>query len=251
MLKKLTSLLITLSLIAAANIGYHYYEHRQTGAPPYVIEDLTPPDDPYTWFRDWVRPEGPARVGLQAGHWKNDELPEELERLIGSTGTSGGGTTEVEVNLGIAERTKVLLEKEGVVVEILPATIPERYYADAFIAIHADGSLDRSARGYKLTAPRRDFSGKAESLATHVTDSYGATTQLPWDDNITRNMRGYYAFAWWRYDHALHPMAPAIILETGFLTNTHDRRVIVNTQELAAQGLAEGILHYLRAHKLL
>jgi N-acetylmuramoyl-L-alanine amidase len=58
-------------------------------------------------------------------------------------------------------------------------------------------------------------------------------------------MRGYYAFNWRRYDHSLHPMTVAMIIETGFLTNVSDRRLIVNNHKKSAQGIANGILKYL------
>lgn len=51
----------------------------------------------------WKRPDGPLRVGLQAGHWKNNELPDELENLRNyGGGAKGGGMAEWEVNLAIA-----------------------------------------------------------------------------------------------------------------------------------------------------
>lgn len=222
------------------------------GAPPYVIEDLEPPNiDPYAWIRDWVRPIGPPRVGLQVGHWKNEELPEELSRLIGRTGSSGGETSEWEVNMAIAEETKKILEERGIVVDILPATVPPKYWADAFISIHADGSESGSTTGYKAAAPRRDFSGKAEKLVNFIETEYEKKTDLVKDPNITRNMRGYYAFAWWRYEHAVHPMTASVILETGFLTNPSDRKIIVNHPEISAEGLAKGIIQFLESEKLL
>src|SRR6476661_4990377 len=52
---------------------------------------------------------GPLRVGLQAGHWKNAELPASLARLRSSTGTAAAGRTEVAFNLDIANRTARLL----------------------------------------------------------------------------------------------------------------------------------------------
>jgi N-acetylmuramoyl-L-alanine amidase len=64
-------------------------------------------------------------------------------------------------------------------------------------------------------------------------------------------MRGYYAFAWWRYDHAVHPMTPAVILETGFLTTAADRKIIVEQPELSAQGLANGIIIFLEGENLI
>ena len=64
-------------------------------------------------------------------------------------------------------------------------------------------------------------------------------------------MSGYYAFNWRRYEHSLHPMTPAAILETGFLTNPRDRRIIVSGQEKAAKGLADAVLAFLERRGLL
>ena len=220
-------------------------------APPYQVEDLYPPSNPFDWIENWERPNVPAKVALQAGHWKNNELPSELERLIGRTGSSGGGKSEWEVNLDIAGKTAQILESEGIDTEILPATIPPRYWADVFVAIHADGSLDMTKRGFKAATPRRDYSDGAEKLMSFVEDSYADHTGFEKDPNVTRNMRGYYAFAWWRYNHALHPRTASVILETGFLSNAQDRKIIVDNAELAAYGIAEGIIDYLQSQNLI
>ncbi len=47
---------------------------------------------------------------------------------------------EADVVLEIAKKVKTSLEAKGVVVDLLPATIPIDYFADAFISIHADGN---------------------------------------------------------------------------------------------------------------
>lgn len=234
-------------------VGFKSRFSQQSGAPPYVLEDLQPPEvvDDYAQIRNWKRPDGPPRVGLQVGHWQSEALPEELQRLRTSTGASGGGKAEWEVNKAIAEETKIILEAKGVVVDILPATVPPDYIADAFIAIHADGSTDTAASGYKASGPWRDFTNKADALVQYIEAAYAKETGLEYDPNITRNMRGYYAFAWWRYEHSVHPMTPSIILETGFLTNPQDRTIIVNKPELSAKGLADGIIDYLTAENLL
>ena len=223
-----------------------------SGAPPYGEPETDVPSlDPYSWIHDWKRPEGPAKVALQVGHWKNDEVPEELERLKGNTGSSGGGKWEWEVNYAIAELTAEILRAEGVTVEILPATVPPDYWADAFIAIHADGSEDRGVRGFKVAPPWRDLTGKADELTTYIENSYQEATGFAKDPNISRNMRGYYAFAFWRYEHAVHPMTTSVIVETGFLTNAADRNVIVQKPAVSARGIANGILAYLEQEKLL
>lgn len=58
---------------------------------------------PYPPVPVW-NPGGPKRLGLQAGHWKYDEAPEDLAELRNNPGTSGGGKAEWEVNLDLAER---------------------------------------------------------------------------------------------------------------------------------------------------
>lgn len=239
-------LLISLSLFLKfknASIG---------GAPPYVFEDLNPPpEDRFAWLDAWKRPDGPPRVGLQAGHWKNNELPEELDRLKGSTGSSGGGKSEWEVNLEIAQKTKIILEEKGIQVDILPATVPPKYWADIFVSIHADGSLDPKTSGFKIASPRRDYSGKAEKLVNLMEENYRQATNLAKDPNITRNMRGYYAFAWWRYDHSVHPKSASVIVETGFLTSQQDRRLLIGNPVKAAEGIASGIIKFLESENLL
>ena len=219
-----------------------------SGAPPYLVDDNPPDDwqlDRYAYLRDWKRPEGPAKVALQVGHWKNDEVPEELERLRGNTGSFGGGKAEWEVAYAIARQTASILEEKGVGVELLPATVPLGYWADVFVSIHADGNTNSAVSGFKAAAPRRDMAGNANKLLSLVEEAYQTATNLPKDPNVSRNMRGYYAFAWWRYDHAVHPMTASIILETGFLTNPADRAIIVARPDLAAKGIAEGVIAYL------
>jgi hypothetical protein len=216
------------------------------------VADITPDAlEEYTDYLNWKRPDGPPKVGIQVGHWKNEEVPEELHRLKGSTGASGGGMSEWEVNYQIASELKVLLEEKGIKAELLPTTIPPKYWADVFISIHADGNPDPAKSGFKAAKPRRDISGKAEKLLEEIEQDYGNLTGLSKDPNVTRNMLGYYAFRWWRYDHAIHPMTPAVILETGFLSSPSDRKLIVDNPKLSARAISLGIIDFLRSENLL
>jgi hypothetical protein len=223
-----------------------------SGAPPYGEPETAAPDnlDPYAYLRDWKRPDGPTKVALQVGHLDSDRFPDELERIRGNTGASAAGYTEVVVNSNIVEETKKLLEEKGILVEVIPATVPPKYFADAFVAVHADGNEDTARSGYKTSPPWRDFSGKSGKLNEEIKKSYGEVTEMVWDENITRNMRGYYAFSFWRYEHAVHPMTPAVILETGYLTSPQDRKLIVSQPELSAAGLAQGIINFLKSENL-
>jgi len=83
-------------------------------------------------------------------------------------------------------------------------------------------------------------------LRDQVARAYGAATALPEDRyGVTFNMRGYYAFSWTRYEHAVSPSTPAAIIETGYLTSAEDRKVIVDEPQKAALGITMGILAYL------
>jgi len=222
-----------------------------TGAPPYGEPEENAPEFGDPWFYNWKRPEGPAKVAIQVGHLKNNEFPEELEKLRGNSGATGGGKSEWEVNLAIAKELEILLKENGASVEILPATVPPSYWADVFVAIHADGSTDKTKRGFKFAGPWRDYTQKSGKLVEILEESYKDATGFEIDPNVTRNMRGYYAFAWWRYDHAIHPMTTAVIAETGFLTNAADRKTIVDNPGISAQGIADGIIEFLRGENLL
>lgn len=189
----------------------------------------------------------PLRVGIQVGHWKNSEVPEELDGLKrNGGGASGGGKTEVDTVLVIARKVQVLLESKGVVVDLIPATVPPDYLADAFVSIHADGNANPSVSGFKIASPQRDFSGKSLSLVEELNSAYAKETKLAQDSNITRRMSGYYAFNWRRYVHTVHPMTPAVIVETGFMTSPTDRTVIVTNPDKSARGIANGIINFLQ-----
>lgn len=218
------------------------------GAPPY--DDGTNESQietrPFNDYSNWVRPEGPVRIGLQVGHWKTSEMPEELAKIRDrGGGTSGMGMAEWQVVLIIAEKTAELLKNKGYQVDILPATVPKKYWADAFVAIHADGNLNPLVSGYKVAAYQKDRTGKADNLAQLVSENYGKVIDFPLDPNITKNMTRYYAFNFRRYEHAIHPMTPGILIETGFMTNKNEADFLINKPEIVAEGIANGIIQFI------
>jgi N-acetylmuramoyl-L-alanine amidase len=119
--------------------------------------------------------------------------------------------------------------------------VPPGYRAHLFIAIHADGSNDPNATGYRVATPRRDATGRAAQFAELLNQSYGEATSIRRLPTVTRRMRNYYAFNFRRYEHALHPMTIGVIIETGFMTSARDRRVILDEPERAAQGIVDAI----------
>lgn len=186
------------------------------------------------------------RVGIQAGHWRSAELPAELAGLRTSTGTFGGGVSEWQLNLDIAKRVAPLLEAEGIDVDVLPATIPPGYVADAFVALHADGDLSGRLSGFKLATPRTSaVTDLDNALLAAITAEYQAATGMRLDYNITRNMTGYYAFGFRRFTHAITRTTPAVIVEMGFLTNATDRSTLLGRPDVVADGVARGVLRFL------
>jgi hypothetical protein len=200
-----------------------------------------------TELRTWERTLGPLRVGVQIGHYQNDEVPEELAGLRrNGAGAVWGQYNERDTVEVVARQIAAELEANGIVVDLLPATVPPGYEADAFLAIHADGNPNESVRGYKFAGPRRDYSGRSQALVDALYDSYGsAISSMPEDPNISRRMTAYYAFNWARYEHAIHPYTPAAIVELGFLTNAADRALMLNEPARLAQAIADATLTYL------
>jgi N-acetylmuramoyl-L-alanine amidase len=194
-------------------------------------------------FAEWVPPEGPVRIALQAGHWRSAEAPDELSDLR-NNGANAAGKAEWEVNLEIARRTAARLEAMGYAVDILPTTVPPSYRAHLFIAIHADGALDPAASGYRVAAPRRDPTQKAAGFVELLERTYAEATGLKRLGTVTRRMQAYYAFNSRRYRHALHPMTIGVIIETGFLTSPSDRRLIVDDPDRVARGIAEAVRQF-------
>ena len=191
-------------------------------------------------------PAGPKRVGIQIGHWFTGQLPPELQRL--SAGTSGGGWSEWEVNLLIGQRVAQMLQDAGVEADLLPATIPVRYRAQAFVAIHADGDTSGGLNGYKIARPGFSSVPDADDqLVRALYDEYGAATGMRRDADIHISLRMtyYYAFNTRRYQHAIDIGTPAAIIETGFLTNGLDRAFLTGQPDLAARGITNGILRFL------
>lgn len=188
---------------------------------------------------------GPVRVGLQVGHLDAADQPAELESLRVSTGATWDGVDEVDVNLAIAMELAERLEEAGIVVDLLPATVPPRYRADVFLSIHVDANTDEDRNGYKSAhfIPARN---PAEMLLKLKVDrAVLSSTPLSDDDrNVTGNMFRYYAFNNRQYRHAVHPRTPGLLVELGYLSNGADGRLLADPDVLVS-ALARGVLGFL------
>lgn len=186
------------------------------------------------------------RVGLQVGHLRIEELPEDQARLRGQVGGSGGGYREVEVNEAIARRAAAILTARGVAVDILPAAVPPGYRADAFVAIHCDANANAGLRGYKLARYRESLiPERDDALIAALGDAYDAAIGLPRDPGVSWNMTGYYAYNAKRYTSIIDRQTPSAIFELGFLTHPADRATLIGRQDAIALALADGIMRFL------
>jgi len=191
----------------------------------------------------------PCRVGLQIGHYQTDQMPDELAVLRTAFGGDYDQWREIDVNVPVANLAADDLRQAGVIVDVLPATVPAGYSADAFVAVHADRDLEFRWRGYKVAPSAfRGASPLGPVLSSDIFDQYGAETGLPVDRHdgaITPDMRFYYAFNFNHFEHAISPTTPAALIETGFDTNSDDRDLLYGHPEVLAAALAHGIERFL------
>jgi N-acetylmuramoyl-L-alanine amidase len=169
------------------------------------------------------------RVGIVAGHSGYD-----------SGAVCPDGLTEAEVNLDIAERVAERLVRVGARVDILEE-YDQRLYgyvADAFVSIHAD-SCESSLSGFKVARVEQSAVPLVEDrLVDCLWKRYGEITGLArHPGTITHDMRDYHAF------REINPQTPGAIIEVGFMGG--DRRLLTRQPEVAAKGVAEGIICFL------
>lgn len=175
------------------------------------------------------------RIGILAGHWGYD-----------TGAVCNDGLREVDITHDIAQRVATRLQALGYEVDILqeqdpdiPAPPLQNYRAAAFVSLHVDSCIP-DASGFKVA--RWAFSQIPEvedRLVTCLEREYAATTGLArHDSSVTIDMWNYYAF------REIAKPTPGAIIELGFMSG--DRWVLVGQPDLAAQGVVNGILCFLK-----
>lgn len=190
---------------------------------------------------------GPVRIGVQIGHLAASEQPEELANLRFNFGGHANGVDEVAINTTIGLAVRDALEAHGFLVDVLPATIPQGYRADVMVAIHADSTENPARIGYKSAhfAPARN---PYEAILKVEIDRQFLNTAGRVDDdhNVSGNMLHYYAFDHRRFNHAVDPRTPALLIEVGYISN-RDELAFLQQEHAVAALIADGIVSYLRA----
>jgi len=186
-----------------------------------------------------------TKIAIQIGHLIEGDLPLELSKLAKGGGAIVNNIKEVEINKNIAIKVKEILENKGYKVELLPAIIPKEYYADVFVAIHAN-SADKLTSGFMVSTPYKDYSEKAHILKRNIIKAYKKHTGMKFIPKVTVNMTHYYVFNWSKFKRAIHPKTPAIIIETGNMRNDNDLKILLEETDKIAKGISQGIIGFLK-----
>ncbi|MCL5962499.1 MAG: N-acetylmuramoyl-L-alanine amidase [Chloroflexi bacterium] len=192
-------------------------------------------------FGDFVKTEPiyAHKVGLQVGHWRREEASYPFNA---SPGSSGGGLGEAEMNLITAKSVARHLSVRGVRVDLLPTVIPKGYKADAVVAIHADGGPS-SRRGFFVDRPAQSrVAGLEAQLSNAIVKEYRSASDIPYVYRGTPNSQYYYGY----YD--VESSTPMVLIETGFLSNDADRRILIDRTEDTGAAITNGIMEFLNSH---
>ncbi len=199
----------------------HMFQAMQSGPGPANLP--TPTNSPK------------ARIGIVAGHWGNGQ----------DTGAvCPDGLTEVSLNLKIATMVQSILVKEGYTVDLLKEFDPRltEYKALALVSIHNDSCeyINDQATGFKVAAAKSSlYPERSTRLTACLSERYQAITGLSFHyGSVTRDMTDYHAFS------EINNQTTAAIIETGFMNL--DRDILVNHSDRVAEGVASGILCFVR-----
>ncbi len=173
-----------------------------------------------------------ARVVVDAGHGGKDQ------------GASRSGVLEKTLNLEVAQRLKVELERRGVKVYMTRSTdkflplptitsITNNIKPDVFVSVHHNASTNPSLNGIETYY----YTAQSLPLAKKVHARMVNNVKAP-DRNIRRAM--FYVIH--------HTPAPAILCEVGYVSNSSELRSLqtADRQSRAAAAIADGVVDYLK-----
>lgn len=183
-----------------------------------------------------------AKIYIDQGH--NPQNP--------NAGAEGQGYREQDLVYEIGVRTAEILRANGQQVRLsrptpqtqlgtstsssLAARVNEAnaWEADVFVSLHANASELTGASGSEAFVFSID--SPAEQLAADILEQLSLNTGL--EDRGVSARTNLYVLRRTRM--------PATLIELGFITNARDARLMAESPQLFARGVADGILEYLR-----
>ncbi len=169
-----------------------------------------------------------------------------------NAGAEGNGYREQDITFEIGRRLAAILNANGFETRLsrptaqtqlgtsVSTSLSERvngansWGADYFVSLHTNASVNPQASGTEVLVYSR--SSPAYELARSVLEQLRLSTGLRSRGVVTRP--GLYVLR--------RTAMPAILVEMGFITNPEDASLMVNSPELFAQGIADGIIDYVR-----
>jgi N-acetylmuramoyl-L-alanine amidase len=153
------------------------------------------------------------------------------------------GLTEAEVNENVATLVVEWLSQHGYTVDLLEEFDPrlQGYGGLAVISIHADSCdyINDAATGFKVASFTESTTPEEDNrLVSCLIDRYADTTGMTFHPSVTYDMTQYHNF------REVAPGTPSAIIEVGFMYM--DREMLTDHADVAALGIARGLLCYLR-----
>ena len=198
--------------------------HLEDGSPAWTPAPQPAPSP-------WRPPTASGVVVIDPGHGGRDP-----------GATSVLGYPEKTLVLQISRRVAAILERRGVEVIMTRqsdtfveleerAAIANRANADLFVSIHADWNDDSSHRGFTLYIA--NAASNASRRAARSLENAFLSARVPGKGIRTADFRVL-----------VRTSGPAVLIETGFLSNPTDARLLTQAehQDRLATAIAEGIL---------
>lgn len=203
-------------------------------------------------------------VCIDPGHQKTPDLSLEpiapgsskkKEKCRGGTKGVNTGIPEYQINLEIALKLRERLEEEGVKVVMTRETnevnisnreraeIANQAQADLFVRLHFNGNKSPDRRGFLILVPSKSavsssIYSESKKAAVYIKNSYREATNLRYEGIFERS--DITGFNWSK--------VPVVLVELAYLTSPKDESLVtsVDFQKRMVEGLAEGILEFLR-----
>ncbi len=179
--------------------------------------------------------DGKYKVVIDAGHGGSD------------VGATRKGIYEKNITLEIAKMVEKMLKKQGYGVLMTRSddtyvslqdrvAYSEAYAPDIFVSIHVNSSTNEAPNGIETHYYHSESIPLAQSVHSSLASS------------IKANDRGTFKSKFYVINHTT---APAILIETGFISNTAERGQIVTTarKQATAKAIVEGINNYFKSTK--
>ncbi|MCB1099085.1 MAG: N-acetylmuramoyl-L-alanine amidase [Verrucomicrobiae bacterium] len=183
-----------------------------------------------------IRPSG-AMVNMTPpfpDHAKLDIKTVVLDPGHGGDDSKGGGNglVEKDFNLDLARRTRIALEEKGFNVVLIRskdefvslrdrAELGNKVDNAVFVGLHANLSSDTEERGFETWYPKGDDSDDQRAFSRQLAvEVQKALANEIGNESTDRGIRdgGYYVL-----QHSIHP---AILVETGFMSNAQDAELL-------------------------